>query len=264
MTKGAFGLALLACAAPLAPARAAEPPLQPIKGWTLDYGETACTAIRTYGSAEAPITLAFRPSPNGNVVRAVVVRPGRASNAYHFELDAEIGTTRVKTTGLHFGSADHKSMVVWINFRREQLEGFRGSQVFTLHGGGEVQGSFALPGMATILDRLDECNEDLRKYWNAGKGAPPLSKPATPLRLSSPGRPRQFERPQRGDADGRRDRQAEGLPRPGDERRRHARCDDLLRPSRTRQVRSCAGCRGKAGQERADDGGEVENGRIGG
>ena len=183
MNKGAFGLALLACAIPLVPgATAPRPPLQPIKAWTLDYGETACTAIRTYGSSEAPITLAFRPSPNGTVVRAVVIRPGRASDAYHFDLNAELGATSVKTTGLHFGSTDHKSTVVWINFRREQLEGFRRSTTFTLHGGGDVDGSFALPGMATILDRLDECNADLRKYWNTGDGAPPLSKPATPLK----------------------------------------------------------------------------------
>jgi TonB family protein len=181
VNKNAFRLALLACAVPLA-AGANSPPLQPIRSWTLDYGETACAAIRTYGSADAPITLAFRPSPNGAVVRVVVVRPGRAADAYHFDLDAELGATRVKTTGLHFGSTDHKSTVVWINFRREQLEGFRRSTVFVLHGGGDVEGSFALPGMATILDRLDECNADLRKYWNTGDGTPPLSKPATPLK----------------------------------------------------------------------------------
>jgi hypothetical protein len=183
MKKRAFPFALLACLLLPGPASAApRPPLQPIKGWTLDYGETACTALRTYGSKEAPVTLAFRPSPNGKVVRLVVARSGRASAAYHFDLAADLGTIPVKTTGLQFGSSDRKKKIVWINFRRDQLEGFRRSAVLALRGGQDVDERFALPGIAAVLDRLDECNADLRKYWNTGNGAPPLSKPATPLR----------------------------------------------------------------------------------
>ena len=173
----------LACAALLQAFAPGPPPLrQPIRGWVLDYGDTACTAMRTYGSAAAPVLLAFRPSPNGGVVRLVVSRPGKAPPAYHFPLTTNISADSARATGLRFPSADRKNDIVWINFARPDLEALRGAGEIAIRGGGAIDQRFALPGIAAVLDALDICNADLRKYWNVGDAGVQLSAPARSLR----------------------------------------------------------------------------------
>jgi Gram-negative bacterial TonB protein C-terminal len=168
--------ALAGGAGPLPPAR------QPIAGWVVDYGDSACTALRTYGSEAGPITLAFRPSPNGNVVRLVVARPGRGpTNADQFNVVMNISPPSLKTTGLRFVGSDGKSEVVWINARRSDLEGLRQAGEIAIRGG-PVADRFALPGIGKVLDALDTCNADLRRYWNVGEHSPAVAKPAAPLK----------------------------------------------------------------------------------
>jgi hypothetical protein len=178
-------LPLTAAAAAAALAAAAGPPpqaRQPVTGWVVDYGESACSALRTYGSEAGPITLAFRPSPNGTVVRLVLARPGHApSNADQFDVVMNISPPSLKTTGLRFGARDGKSEVVWINARRSDLEGLRAAGEIAIRGG-PVADRFALPGIGKVLDALDTCNADLRLYWNVGEHGSVVAKPAAPLK----------------------------------------------------------------------------------
>src|SRR6185503_11147309 len=53
---------------------AAQPPLEPIGKWDLDYGEAQCIAVRDYGSAENPISFAIRPAPNGETFELLIAR----------------------------------------------------------------------------------------------------------------------------------------------------------------------------------------------
>jgi hypothetical protein len=184
MSKAFLTPALLAGAALLQGFAAAgsAPALQPIKGWVLDYGDTACTAERQYGSAAAPITLALRPSPSGSVVRLWVVRPGKAPPAHHFKVTASLSGEKVRTTGLRFAPRDSERDIVWINFERAELRGLAGAGEIAISGGKAIDERFALPGIAGVLKGLDSCNADLRKYWNVGDSGARLSRPASPLR----------------------------------------------------------------------------------
>jgi hypothetical protein len=174
-----FGLA----AAALALAGAASPPAprQPTKGWIVDYGESACTALRTYGSEAEPVTLAFRPSPNGTVVRLILARPARPpSQADQFKVALNVAPPSPRTTGLRFGR-DGKSEIVWINARRSDLEGLRSAGEIAISGG-PLEEHFALPGIGKVLDALDTCNADLRRYWNVGEHGAAVATPAAPLK----------------------------------------------------------------------------------
>jgi hypothetical protein len=168
MKKLLFLIALTA--APAAQASAATPLREPSKKWVLDYGETACTALRAYGSEDASTVLAFRPSPNGKVVRLMLVRPGRVPTPHHFDLTTSIRPSKVKTTGLRFASSDRKSEVIWINFERAELEGLGQAGEISIEGSG-IDERFALPGMAAVLKALDTCNQDLREHWNVSEAA---------------------------------------------------------------------------------------------
>jgi TonB family protein len=166
----------LACvaAAPPAPVR------QPIKPWVLDYGETSCVAMRAYGSVEAPVTLAFRPSPNGRVVRIAVVRGGLTGDAHHFPVTLALGGAPLKTTGLRFAARNGKKDVVWINVERSALDALGSVREIGLQGGGELNERFALPQMAAVLKGLDTCTADLKRYWNFSDGPSTLAHPPEP------------------------------------------------------------------------------------
>jgi hypothetical protein len=179
MSRFFRNLALLASAAlATAAAGAALEPRRPIGPWNLDYGPTACNAIATYGTRDKPITLAFRPSPNATMVRLVVLLPGRGVPAYQFEVKTNITGATVKTNGLRFPGTKGRNDIVWINFTPAELAGLRGAGEIALDGG-PLHDRFALPKIGKVLDGLDACNADLRKYWNVGEAAN-LSRPARP------------------------------------------------------------------------------------
>ncbi|HYE27121.1 MAG TPA: energy transducer TonB [Allosphingosinicella sp.] len=180
---GFFRALVLLAAAALLTAQAPPASLrQPIKGWGLDYGDTACTALRTYGSAASPITLAFRPSPSGSVVRLVVVRPGRGPPAHYFNVTTNISGHRAKTTGLRFASARAKQDVIWINLERSDFDALPAAGEIAIRAGGVINERFALPGIGAVLKGLDECNADLRRHWNVGAAGTPLASYAQPVR----------------------------------------------------------------------------------
>lgn len=176
-----FAISLF-CGLLLAQAAAAAPLRQPIKGWVLDYGDTACTALRPYGRETAPTTLAFRPSPNGTVVRLIVVRPGGAPEASHFPVTLNIAAPRAKVTALRFEPKETKADIFWINLPRSDLERLPAVRELAIRSDRAIDERFALPGIDKVLKGLDECNADLRKYWNVGGAGVRLSKPATPVR----------------------------------------------------------------------------------
>ncbi|MDP8914255.1 MAG: energy transducer TonB [Pseudomonadota bacterium] len=175
--------ALIGCAVLPQAAPGATPALrQPNGKWVLDYGETACTAYRNFGSKESPVVLAFRPSPNGSVVRLSLVRDGRVAVPHHFPVTTNISESSVKTTGLRFASADRKGEIIWINFARPQLEGLSRAGEIAITGGRTLNERFALPGMAGVLKALDTCNSNLRAYWNIGDSASVIATAAAPAK----------------------------------------------------------------------------------
>ena len=188
MAQGAMSrlfrsLALFACAAlPVSTACGAPLELrQPVKPWTLDYGMTACTAVATYGTPDRPLTLAIRPSPNGTVVRLMVVKNGEARDAFQFELATNLGGASAHTNGLHFRGSGTRGNIVWINVARGDLEALRKAGEIDLDGG-PLAYRLVLPSIGAVLDGLDKCNADLRDYWNVGAPADRFTRKARSLK----------------------------------------------------------------------------------
>lgn len=181
MAKALSLLAFVPVAAALSAAAAPLPLLQPTGKWKLEYGPSACAAVRLYAGAKGPITLGFRPSPNGTVVRLVVLRAGKGPAGMQFPVKTNIVPDAAKTTGLHFGPKGEKRQIVWINVPRTSLETLRRTGELSLNGG-PLKARFALPIFGQLLDGLDACNADLRRYWNVGEHAAAIAKPAEPLK----------------------------------------------------------------------------------
>src|SRR5438270_1057108 len=75
--------------------------LQPTSMWNLDYGYTQCTALRTYGNPQNPVTLGLAQSPEGDTYELFV---GRADS--HSKLPEE------SQGSVDFGSGPTKSWLL--------------------------------------------------------------------------------------------------------------------------------------------------------
>ena len=53
-------------------------PRQPTGPWHVDYDTAQCVAMRNYGTEAKPLKFVLKPSPNGSVMRILVIRKGSA------------------------------------------------------------------------------------------------------------------------------------------------------------------------------------------
>jgi len=160
----AFGLALT-------PAEALAAPRQPVRPWVVDYGETNCSASRAYGSSEAPLMLAFRPSPKGNVMDLILARTAQVSAPQQLAVTVTLGDTPLKTTLMRHAAADKKSEVLRMSFNRADLDQLVGASRVRVASARVIDEEFAVPGMKSVLKSLDACATDLQRHWNVGEAA---------------------------------------------------------------------------------------------
>lgn len=155
---------------------------KPLDNWVVDYGDTQCTARRTYGTAEASTTVAFRPSVRGDVTRMIVVRPGRTGDAQHFRIATSAVPEPAKATALRFAATNRKSHILWVHYDQAATERLGAAGEIAIRGSG-IDERFALPGMRSVLKALAKCSEDLRTHWNADDAAATsLTKGATSIK----------------------------------------------------------------------------------
>jgi len=149
------------------PSAGAEP-LTPIKPWNVDYGEAQCLAMREYGKADDPQTLAIRPAPNGETYELIVVR--KRSGPTFAEIlkgTVEFGwDAPVKAWLLHYGVKGTKADFYQFRISAAEMDRSRTARSVTLNPGDRPKISFSLENMQALLKSLDECTADLKRYWN--------------------------------------------------------------------------------------------------
>ena len=154
------------------PATAAS--LQPVEKWELDYGDTQCTAARSYGDASAPIILGLVPSLSGNSYELMVSVP-KAGPAFARETQGSVdfGSGEIKSAVLYFGGKGVKQSIYRSRISAAQMDQARAAQALTFRSDDGMNYSFALSNMPKLLDGLRDCTQNLQQYWNMdGKNAP--------------------------------------------------------------------------------------------
>src|SRR5437764_2452901 len=104
MRQMLIAVATLAAALTAVSATAADAPLSPKTPWVVDYAETFCTASRSYGTADAPLQLAFRPAPDDQLLQIIVIRRSPYTPAAHEPVTVEFGGQTLKATALLYGA----------------------------------------------------------------------------------------------------------------------------------------------------------------
>lgn len=165
----ARGVCVLAAASsiPSTAAVAQGAPLQPIKPWNLDYGETQCTAAREYGSSAEPIVFAIRPAPNGETYELLMGRSRRGpSFAQQLEGSVDFGRGPINAWLLHYAGKTSKIAVHQFRISATDMAQAASASSVTLRlkGGGHF--SFSLANMPALLKGLEQCTQDLKRYWH--------------------------------------------------------------------------------------------------
>ncbi|HEX5257969.1 MAG TPA: energy transducer TonB [Sphingomicrobium sp.] len=155
-------------------------PLQPVSPWDLDYGQTQCLASRNYGDAAKPTTLAIRQSPNGETYEILLVRQNPPPEyAEEQEGNVDFGHGPIKAWLLHYRPTTGKLNIYQFRIPAIEMTQARSANAVTLNIPGVPEVTFELAAMPQLLDGLDACTADLKRYWNMGgekKGL--IAKPA--------------------------------------------------------------------------------------
>lgn len=152
------------------------------KAWVVDYGETACSAMRQYGDEQNQLLLILRPSPYANVLQLLVLRTGRAVEAVHVPTVVSFLNTPLKTTGLRYSPARSKYEIVLISLNRSEVERIGNAPDIEINVRGVLDERFAIPGVGKVMAALDQCNANLQAYWNISATAGNVQTPPRPLK----------------------------------------------------------------------------------
>jgi TonB family protein len=171
----------LAAVLSLAPTAAPAATLQPVQGWTIDYGLTQCTAARSFSSASGPVTLGVVPSLSGGTYKFLVSVP-RSGPAYAHEAigTLDFGSGAIVSPVLNYGRAGVPLSVYQFSLSAAAMEQARTAPAATLRSNDGTLFTFALSDMPQLLDGLRSCTGSLQSYWNMGGGTP-VSAQGAPL-----------------------------------------------------------------------------------
>ena len=154
-------------------AAAAPPPpsqlMQPVDKWQLDFGDTQCTAARSFGDAAGPVVLGIVPALNGSYYKIMVSVP-RAGPPYAKEAKGTVdfGRGPIASELLYFGKSGVKQSVYQVVLSAAQMAQAEGATGMTVSADRASYG-FVLADVGPLLAGLRECNADLKKYWNMGQ-----------------------------------------------------------------------------------------------
>lgn len=143
----------------------ASAPLEPSSAWNVSYEEAQCTASRTYGPADKPITLTLVPSVTGSAMRILFVRDGKTST------DEQLGELTlgslppIKTYAFVY---DVPSMHHRVHSVIVPMTEFRAAAAASSVGlrAGSLDVTLKTDEIPDMLVELDKCLKDLQDYWN--------------------------------------------------------------------------------------------------
>jgi TonB family protein len=163
----------------VASSAASEAPLQPIRPWVLDYADAQCAAGRDYGDDERPVTLIIRPAVTGDAYELQLIR--KTIGPAFAEEDSgsvDFGSGPVTGSVLHFGNVADKLDIYQFRITTAQMQQARPALQVTLRNAHGPDASFSLTSMPALLTGLDQCNNNLRRYWNVDKKTVEIAEPA--------------------------------------------------------------------------------------
>ncbi|WP_242116102.1 energy transducer TonB [Sphingomonas lacusdianchii] len=148
---------------------ATPPPLlAPASRWTVEYAEKMCVVARGYGDPAHPIFVAFKPTPFGEFMQAVVLgNRAQLGKEGWFDLTLEAPgrafDKKQSGTRLYFPEGDRAVLTFYIS--RAEFEGLVDAPTFTVRPKNGPVISVALAMTKALLPALKKCEVDLMQRF---------------------------------------------------------------------------------------------------
>jgi TonB family protein len=146
-------------------------PLKPAKPWVVDFDTTECHAERQFSDPAGPVTLAIRPSPDGDTYELLVAR-NRPGPRYgeEFQGTVDFGQGPIKAWLLNYGVKTPILNILKFRISKAQMMQAQSASIVRFHVNGTISGpsdvSFTLRAMPDLLAGLSHCTDLLQHYWN--------------------------------------------------------------------------------------------------
>ena len=161
---------------PSLPAKAAEP----ISDWTIERSDARCVAVRRFGTADKPTTLALKASPHGDVFQLAILRSGFRKTYLQSAATIRIDGESFSTTALSYPlGGDVRRVAHLINLDEETSVALRTAKNLHATIVEGINDSFDMGQTVSLWKDMGDCISRLRETWNIGEArAQRIAEPA--------------------------------------------------------------------------------------
>jgi hypothetical protein len=158
----------------------------PIGDWKIEPSDARCVAVRQYGKADQPITLAFKAPPTGHAMQLAVIRPAYRKTSDQvgakLDLDGKIFETYALGYPLGYPAKASKQSVSLLHLPSDAAEAIKTARNLRLDIKGSFIDGFPLGDIGKAWAAMDACLDRLRQTWNVGDdNSGKITTPARPL-----------------------------------------------------------------------------------
>ena len=151
-------------------------PVEPITPWNISYEESQCTASRSYGSAEKPITLRLVPSVTGAAMRLLFVEDGKTAVSEN-PAELTLGTQKtLHTYSFNYDVPTKHHRVYLVNMPMAEFRTAAAASTIGMKSG-SFKSTLHVDQLPQMLAELDKCLADLQDYWNVKNIGPARTVP---------------------------------------------------------------------------------------
>lgn len=151
-----------------APCWAAPPSPQ----WRIEPSDSRCVAVRQFGSADKPTTLALKAAAHADVIQVAILRAGLRKGYLQSKATVDVDGKDYSTTALSYPiGGDRRRVAHLINLDEATSALLRSAKVLQTTVIEGTHETFDMGDAARLWSDLGDCVSKLRQRWNVGEYA---------------------------------------------------------------------------------------------
>ena len=163
-------LLLAAAIAPPVHAQSGKPLLEPSSPWKVDYADSECRLLRTFGTGDQTVTLRLARGGNPGSVDVIIAGPGipklPKSVAMEMKLEPQGLTQSAKAMAMAIPSGGGR-FIRWFDGSFALFDRFSENQIVEFSNGQGFTTRLDLIAARSALQAFDACYSDLLQSWGA-------------------------------------------------------------------------------------------------
>jgi hypothetical protein len=139
--------------------------LEPTSEWRIEPSDARCVAVRNFGSADGPVTLAIKAPPTGSSLQVAIIRSGHVRSPEQLGATIRVGDQSFDTFALRYPTGKKQSVSL-VNLLEDAVAATRSAAALEVTVAGGFDGRFSLAEAGPMWSQLDACLGRLRRTWN--------------------------------------------------------------------------------------------------